>query len=73
MKGNLYIHKRAYELSKNYFVKSADLDPEYSQAWMGLGITHENTGLYAFAETYYHKALEDENAFVVGNHNLGLL
>jgi tetratricopeptide (TPR) repeat protein len=73
IKGILYIHKRAYELSKNHFVKSADLDPENSQAWMGLGIAHENIGLYALAETYYHKALEDENACVVGNHNLGLL
>jgi len=56
--GNVYEHKKEYELAKNWYLQSLKYRADYSEGLMNMGVVYERLSRYDSALWYYHTLKE---------------
>lgn len=71
LKGVCYREKKGYKKAISQFNRALEIDPEYSYACNGMGITYDLTGDHQKALEFYQKAIDFNPANAGFHNNLG--
>lgn len=69
---NKYMDKKNYLLAKNNYEKSIQLEPNFADAWYGLGLSLDNQSDLAEGEKAYRQCLKIDPGYASAWYNLGI-